>query len=75
MSAQTSNPSLVENENEKGNVAYSPNVDEGRLLRKLDRNLLPILIVLYLLSFLDRSNSKDKSFICILDIVLIIYSW
>ncbi|EME45157.1 hypothetical protein DOTSEDRAFT_127766 [Dothistroma septosporum NZE10] len=31
-------------------------VDEGKLLRKLDRHLLPGVCVLYLLSFLDRSN-------------------
>ena len=30
--------------------------DEKRLLRKLDANLLPAVIILYLLSFLDRSN-------------------
>lgn len=29
---------------------------EQRLLRKIDLNVLPILTVLYLLSFLDRSN-------------------
>ena len=27
-----------------------------RLLRKIDRNILPVLSILYLLSFLDRSN-------------------
>lgn len=31
-------------------------VNEGALLRKLDRNLLPAVGILYLLSFLDRSN-------------------
>jgi hypothetical protein len=31
-------------------------IDEGRLLRKLDLRLLPAVSVLYLLSFLDRSN-------------------
>ncbi|KAG7094708.1 hypothetical protein E1B28_005528 [Marasmius oreades] len=31
-------------------------VKERRLLRKLDRHLLPGLVVIYLLSFLDRSN-------------------
>jgi hypothetical protein len=30
--------------------------EEKRLVRKLDWKLLPILTVLYLLSFLDRSN-------------------
>jgi hypothetical protein len=31
-------------------------IDEKRLLRKLDLRLLPAVSVLYLLSFLDRSN-------------------
>jgi hypothetical protein len=31
-------------------------LDEGKLLRKLDLHLLPILILLYLLSFIDRAN-------------------
>ena len=31
-------------------------INEKALLRKLDRKLLPALTLLYLLSFLDRSN-------------------
>jgi len=31
-------------------------INEGALLRKLDINLLPAVGILYLLSFLDRSN-------------------
>lgn len=37
-------------------LEYATNVDEKKLLRKLDWKLLPALISLYLLSFLDRSN-------------------
>lgn len=33
-------------------------IDGRKLLRKLDRKLLPALTLLYLLSFLDRSNGK-----------------
>lgn len=33
-------------------------INEKRLLRKLDIRLLPAVSVLYLLSFLDRSNGK-----------------
>lgn len=33
-------------------------INEKSLLRKLDRTLLPPLTILYLLSFLDRSNGK-----------------
>jgi hypothetical protein len=31
-------------------------IDEKKLLRKLDLRLLPAVSILYLLSFLDRSN-------------------
>lgn len=34
-------------------------VDEKALIRKLDRTLLPAVTLLYLLSFLDRSNGKS----------------
>lgn len=37
-------------------VAAAYGLNEKRLLRKLDRHLLPGVCVLYLLSFLDRSN-------------------
>jgi hypothetical protein len=50
----------------KGDIAeqyeFQPNpptgqgLDEEKLLRKLDLHLLPILILLYLLSFIDRAN-------------------
>ena len=36
-------------------------VDETKLLRKLDVHLLPALTLLYLLSFLDRSNGEPQS--------------
>lgn len=34
-------------------------INEKKLLRKLDLKLLPPLTLLYLLSFLDRSNGTD----------------
>lgn len=37
----------------------SGNVDEKKLLRKLDLRLLPAVSILYLLSFLDRSNGMS----------------
>jgi hypothetical protein len=40
-------------------VGVVDGVDEKSLLRKLDRNLLPAVGILYLLSFLDRSNGKS----------------
>lgn len=33
-------------------------INEKALLRKLDRKLLPAVTILYLLSFLDRSNGR-----------------
>jgi hypothetical protein len=38
-------------------VEFNPDaINEKRLLRKLDLRLLPAVSILYLLSFLDRSN-------------------
>ena len=37
-------------------IASTYGIDERRFLRKLDRILLPGVVALYLLSFLDRSN-------------------
>ena len=37
-------------------VAADYGVSEGALLRKIDRHVLPGVVILYLLSFLDRSN-------------------
>ncbi len=42
---------------EDGLDAYS-GINEKALLRKLDLKLLPALTLLYLLSFLDRSNGR-----------------
>lgn len=52
---------------EDGSKSYNPNfvggddvdlnmVDEAKTLRKMDIRLLPMLALLYLLSFLDRGN-------------------
>lgn len=38
------------------------NINEKALLRKLDLRLLPPLTILYLLSFLDRSNGERMRF-------------
>ena len=40
------------------NVEDGSSISETRLIRKLDYTLLPPLTLLYLLSFLDRSNGK-----------------
>lgn len=42
-------------------VGGAGEVNEKRLLRKLDLRLLPGVSILYLLSFLDRSNGKILS--------------
>lgn len=56
-------PSPLAGGEEKGYVQHFENQDgtwrkdrETRLLRKIDIHLLPFLIVMYLLNFLDRSN-------------------
>ena len=36
----------------------APAVNERALMRKLDANLLPAVGLLYLMSFLDRSNGR-----------------
>lgn len=45
-----------------GDVAVTesppPEINEKALLRKIDARLLPAVGILYLLSFLDRSNGK-----------------
>lgn len=39
----------------EGSVVYDEKMTK-RLIRKVDRHILPVLVVLYLLSFLDRTN-------------------
>lgn len=38
------------------NVDPESSINEKQVLRKMDRHLIPILAVLYLMSFLDRGN-------------------
>jgi hypothetical protein len=40
----------------QGAATSFSDIDEKRILRKMDLKLLPILTVLYLMSFLDRGN-------------------
>ncbi|OAQ97295.1 hypothetical protein LLEC1_00064 [Akanthomyces lecanii] len=37
-------------------IEFAEEINESKLLRKIDRHLLPAVGILYLLSFLDRSN-------------------
>ena len=39
-------------------IDATPEISEKSLLRKLDAKLLPAVGILYLLSFLDRSNGE-----------------
>jgi len=52
------NDALSSNES----IANPTGINEKALIRKLDLKLLPALTLLYLLSFLDRSNSKSSLF-------------
>lgn len=36
--------------------------ESARVLRKVDMRLVPMLALLYLVAFIDRSNSKSTSF-------------
>ncbi len=67
---KTSSPSFAEKKSSGNKNPYrgsdedlgaSLGVDEKALLRKLDLRLLPALTLLYLLSFLDRSNGDIPS--------------
>jgi hypothetical protein len=40
-------------------------IDEKKLLRRLDLRLLPAVSILYLLSFLDRSNGMLDPIACL----------
>ncbi|CCT75398.1 related to PUTATIVE TARTRATE TRANSPORTER [Fusarium fujikuroi IMI 58289] len=56
MTADLKNDSPPDLSDEAGTVDSSSQVNEKALLRKLDLKLLPAVGILYLLSFLDRSN-------------------
>jgi len=44
--------------------AIAGHINETSLLRKIDRHLLPAVGILYLMSFLDRSNGVAKCLLC-----------
>jgi hypothetical protein len=46
----------AKNESSSSSISKPVGINEKALLRKLDYRLLPPLTILYLLSFLDRSN-------------------
>ncbi|RBA15779.1 hypothetical protein FPRO05_12386 [Fusarium proliferatum] len=56
MTADLKNDSPPDLSDEAGTVDSSSQINEKALLRKLDLKLLPAVGILYLLSFLDRSN-------------------
>lgn len=49
---------IHESNSDRATVEIGDAIDEKKLLRKLDWHLIPGLTVLFLLSFLDRSNGK-----------------
>lgn len=51
-------PGASTSSNDDIDVLENAAVSEKKLLRKLDLRLLPAVSILYLLSFLDRSNGK-----------------
>ncbi|KAJ4296216.1 hypothetical protein N0V90_006261 [Kalmusia sp. IMI 367209] len=54
--AEVERPGASSNSDSDLEIVAQGSVSESRLLRKLDLRLLPAVSVLYLLSFLDRSN-------------------
>lgn len=54
-------PGEVTTSPSSGSIAEFAGINEKSLLRKLDLRLLPPLTLLYLLSFLDRSNGLSPS--------------
>ena len=40
-----------------------PTVNEAKLMRKIDFRLVPVLCILYLLAFLDRSAARQRDVI------------
>ncbi|QGI88034.1 hypothetical protein CEK25_002990 [Fusarium fujikuroi] len=63
MTADLKNDSPPDLSDEAGTVDSSSQINEKALLRKLDLKLLPAVGILYLLSFLDRSNGLTLYFI------------
>ena len=59
MAADLKNDSPPDLSDEAGTIDSSSPINEKALLRKLDLKLLPAVGILYLLSFLDRSNGMD----------------
>jgi hypothetical protein len=51
-------PPTTSNSSDSGIEVPNGSINEKRLLRKLDLRLLPAVSILYLLSFLDRSNGR-----------------
>ena len=66
--SQAGEKGSIHTPSESSAVLYSA-ADEKRLLRKLDANLLPAVIILYLLSFLDRSNGASYRFLPLNDVL------
>lgn len=55
-------PPGASNSSDSDVEVLSGSINEKSLLRKLDLRLLPAVSILYLLSFLDRSNGTYVSF-------------
>ncbi|KAI1036099.1 hypothetical protein LB504_011528 [Fusarium proliferatum] len=60
MTADLKNDSPPDLSDEAGTIDSSSQINEKALLRKLDLKLLPAVGILYLLSFLDRSNAGNE---------------
>jgi len=50
-------------------------IDEKKLLRKLDLNLLPAVTFLFFLSFMDRNNGIHSPSLAFNCLPLIVFQW
>ena len=57
------------------NVQEYDKVETRRIIRKIDFRLIPILVVLYLFSFLDRGNSESFCHVLFRHGCLKLYVW
>ena len=73
MSEEKEQRKIEETNSDQASIESGDAIDEKKLLRKLDLHLLPGLTLLYLLSFLDRSNGDPFSLLSCAYLLLIFF--
>jgi hypothetical protein len=67
LDAKPSHDLVEDGLNESSDIAMYDEKETKAILRKIDWRLLPMLTVLYVLAYIDRSNSKTSSATVCLD--------